>query len=457
MLKALPSFATALLALAVGSLPALAQAPSRAPSELASPAATGPAPAPAQTPSPAPLSLDAALALALANNPSYRQAHAAVDAAQARVRGALAPLIPSLQLRDAFLYADPVAKLATPFGAIPFSTTTTTNVPLLALQYQLYDGGLSAARVARAAAGLSSAEASEREARGGLIESTTKAYFDLVATLELKDVANRAVDVASGHLTQARQLFASGQIARADVLRAQTELANEQVNAIAADNAVALAASDLDNVLDVPLVNVYAPTDRLDGDAPTFSLDTLLNEAHGRRGELQAARAALSAARHAVDQARAGNVPQLALTVADGNTLPAVTTGYHNQFSVGLNAVFSLYDGGATAAGVAEANAGVQQAKFGLEALDNGVALEVRQAYLNLNEARARVTAAQAYVALADENLRLAQIRYRGGVGTALELQDAELRSTSARQTLVGALAALREGVTDLRFAAGLL
>jgi multidrug efflux pump subunit AcrB/outer membrane protein TolC len=449
--------AIAALAIALSTTPAAAQTASPGPSASASPPATAPATMPSPGASPAPLSLDAALALALAHDPPYRQAHAAVDAAQARVRGAIAPLIPSLQVRDAFLYADPVARLATPFGPLPFSSTTTTNVPLLALQYQLYDGGLSAARVAQAAAELSAARAAEREARGALIDSTTKAYFDLVAALELQGVANRAVDVASGHLTQARQLFAGGQIPRADVLRAQTELANEQVNAIAAGNAVALAQSDLDNVLDVPLSDVYMPTDRLDADAPSFDLDSLLNEAHERRGELQAARAALSAAQHAVDQARAGGTPQLALTVADGNTQPAVTTGYHNQFSVGLNAVFSLYDGGASAAAMAAAKAGVEEAELGLEALANSVALQVRKDYLNLNEARARVAAAREYVAFADENLRLAQIRYRGGVGTALELQDAELRSTAARQTLVGAQAALREGVTALRFAAGLL
>jgi multidrug efflux pump subunit AcrB/outer membrane protein TolC len=445
------------LAFVLAAAPASAQTES-SPAGIAPTAAPAvPAAEPAASASPAPLSLDAALAIALSHNPSYLQAHVAVEAAQARVRGAVAPLIPSLQLHDAFLYADPVAKLATPFGPLPFSSTTTTNVPLLALQYQLYDGGLSAARVAQAAASLSASRASEREARGALIESTTRAYFNLVAGLELEAVANRAVDVADRHLTQAKQLFASGQIPRADVLRAQTESANEQVNAIAAGNAVALAQSDLDNVLDVPLSNVYAPTDQLDADAPSFDLGSLLNGAREQRGELQAARAALSAARHAVDQARAGNTPQLALTVADGNTQPAVTTGYHNQFSVGLNAVLSLYDGGATAAAVAAAKAGVEQAKLGLEALDNGVALQVRRSYLNLNEARARVAAARQYVALSDENLRLAQIRYRGGVGTALELQDAELRSTSARQTLVGAQTALREGVTGLRFAAGLL
>jgi len=60
-------------------------------------------------------------------------------------------------------------------------------------------------------------------------------------------------------------------------------------------------------------------------------------------------------------------------------------------------------------------------------------------------------------VTFGDENLRLAQVRYRGGVGTVLELQDAEYRATAARQTLIAAQVAEREGVVHVRFTAGLL
>ena len=143
--------------------------------------------------------------------------------------------------------------------------------------------------------------------------------------------------------------------------------------------------------------------------------------------------------------------------VADGNTQPAVVGGFHNQFSVGLSAVWSLFDNGYTAGRVAEARAGVRQAELGVEQLKNGIELQVRQAYLNVNEASARVGAAEHLVQLADENLRLAQVRYRGGVSTALELQDAELRDSAAHQTLAGAQAALRQGVVQVRFSAGLL
>lgn len=405
----------------------------------------------------APLSLDGAIAIALRANLEYQRAQAHVDGVVAQLRQARAPQAPGLAFQDTYQYVNPIAKLSTPFGSIPFSTVNATNVPLLALQYTLFDGGLTAARVGQAAAGLAAAQAGQREARGAVIAQVSGAYYDLVAATQMKDVADRAVSVAQAHVTQAQQLLASGMIPRADLLRAQAELANEQVSQISAANGVSLAQAALDNALNVPLSTLYAPTESLGGAVPAFNLDQLVASAHASRGELAAAHFALDAARRAVESARAGYAPQIKATVADGNTQPAVVGGYHNQFSVGLTAVWTLFDNGYSAGAVAQAEAGVHDAQLGFQELENGIDLEVRQAYLNVNEASARVTAAQRLVTLSEENLRLAQLRYRGGVGTALELQDAELRDRAARQTLTSAQAAVRQSVVRLRFAAGLL
>ncbi|HVA28647.1 MAG TPA: TolC family protein [Candidatus Baltobacteraceae bacterium] len=404
-----------------------------------------------------PLSLDGALAIAMKQNLQYQQAGVAVDAARARLQQARAPELPALSVQDTYQYVNPIAKLSTPFGSIPFSTVNATNVPLAQLQYTLFDGGVTAARVGQAEAGIAATQGALREARGAVIAAVSKAYFDLVAARDMSEVADRAVAVASGHEREARQLLASGMIPRADLLRAQSELANERVNAIGAHNAVALAQAGLDSVLDVPLDTAYQPTDTLDVPAPTVRLGALLASAHETRGDLLAARASVTAADRAVQAAKGGYAPQVHAMLADGNTQPAVIGGYHNQFSVGLNAVWSLFDNGYTAGRVAEARAGVAQAELGLQELENGVDLQVRQAYLNVNQATAQVDAAKSLVQLADETLRLSQVRYRGGVGTALELQDAELRDRSANETLLSAQVALRESLVQLRFAAGLL
>ncbi|GAC1422348.1 MAG: TolC family protein [Candidatus Velthaea sp.] len=414
-------------------------------------------PALADAPPAAPLSLDMALALALDRNPGYRIAHTGVIASRARLHQAAAPRLPAVAVRDTLAYASPVAKLSTPLGTLPFSTTTTTNVPLLTLEYHVFDGGITAARVSQAAAELAAADAQERAARMSLIDTTTRAYFDLVAALQSAAVGDRAVDVSQSHVRVAQQLFSAGQVPRADVLRAQTELANERVQSLGSHNAVALAQTVLDNALGVPLGDMHQPTDGLDAGAPDVALDTLLNAARTQRGDVAAAQSAVEAAEYALKEVRAGRAPQINVAIANGNVQPAIAPGYRNQFSVALSAVWTLFDNGSSAGRVEAAQAGIDRSRLTLEQLHNDVELQVRQAYLNLIDAKARAGAALSYVALADENLRLAQVRYRGGVGTVLELQDAELRASAARRTLIAAQVAVREGIVHVRFTAGLL
>ena len=411
----------------------------------------------AQTSAAVPLSLDAAVAVALARNTGYRIAHTDIVAAQAQLRQAAGLQLPNVAASDGLKYADPVAVLSTPFGALPFSTTTMTNVPMLTLSYQLFDGGRTAARVSQAAAVLAGAEAEERTARMSLIDNTTKAYFDLMAAMQYAIVADRSIEVAQAQVDDAQRFLAAGQVPRADVLRAETQLADQRVQDLGARNAVALAQTALDDALGVPLGDLHQPTDPLEAGAPDVALDALLAAARTNRGDVAAAQAAVDAAGYALKEARSGHAPRVGIALGDGNVQPAVVPGYRNQFSIGLNAVWTLFDGGTTAGQIDAAQAGIDRAKLTLERLRNDVELQVRQSVLNLSDAEARVGAAQTYVALADENLRLAQVRYRGGVGTPLELQDAQLRATSARQALIAAQVAVREGIAHVRFAAGLL
>lgn len=403
-----------------------------------------------------PLTLDAAISLALRDNLSYRSAQLGINQAVAQLREARAPELPGVQLRDTYLYASPVAKLTTPFGSIPFSSTDATNVPLAALQYTLFDGGVTAARVGQAAAGLAMAEGQAHEARAATIAAVSKSYFGLLAAIRMARVAQRAVSLAKSHVTQARELLANGQIPRADLLRAQAELADQHVQALQAEDGVQMAQLELARVLHAPLSTRYLPTDHLALDPPHFDLPSLLISARAHRGEYIAARAALLAAQRAVAVASGGDAPQITLTVADGNTQPAVVSGFHNQFSVGLSAAWTLFDGGYTAGRVAAARTSVEQAKLGVDALREGIGVQVRGAYLGVQTATAGVSAARRFVRFADESLRLARVRYRGGVTTALEMQDAQLRDRSARQALVQAQAALRTSVVEMRFAAGL-
>ena len=135
---------------------------------------------------------------------------------------------------------------------------------------------------------------------------------------------------------------------------------------------------------------------------------------------------------------------------------PAIESGFHNHFSLAVNAVWRLVDGGYDVARIAEGRAGVEQARLAVDDLANTIELQVRTAFLNVSGSRERIVAARALVGSADENLRLARVRTRGGVATTLELQDAELRDRDAHRTLVDSEIALHTAVVELQSAAGI-
>lgn len=404
---------------------------------------------------PQPLSFTEAVAIALRQNPSYRVAATDVDAAQARMRVARGALGPTATLSDTYQVADPVAKLQTPIGALPFSPNA-TNVPVATLSYTLFDGGLTAARVAQADAQVAAARDAQREAATATIGRVATAYYDLAAASAGAGVADRGVTVDLDHVRLVQQRLDAGVAARAELLQVQTQLADARVKAIDAHNAVDRASNALDAALGVPLETRYQPNDPLDAPVAAPRLDVMLSAARTGRGELAAARAAIVAAQRALDAAKAARAPRVGVALSDGNVQPAVESGFHNQLTVALSAVWTVFDKGITAGNVAAAEAGVRRAALEVERLQTAVDLEIRQDYADVQAAQQRVEAARTLIDLAAENQRLAEIRYQGGVGTVLELRDAELQDTGARQTLVMAQAGLRRSLASLRVAAGL-
>ena len=401
------------------------------------------------------LSLPQAIDAALQNNPEYRSAAMSVRIAEDRVRVVRSSLALSATVEDRLQTQSPVAMLSTPFGPLPFSPNT-TNVPIIVAQYSLLDGP-AAERVAQANANLAAAVAGEHEARGVVIAQVSRRYYDAVAAQQSENVARYAQDVARQHEADAQKRYFIGLVPRAEVLQAQTDLAERQVDEIDARNAVEIAVSSLDAAMNVPLSSTYTLEQAFETPDPPMGLTALIASADATRGEIAAAQQAIDAARYSLRAAHASSLPIVQVSVSEGNVQPAVMSGFHAQFTAALSAVWHILDGGQTAAEADSAQASLEQAQLTLDTLKTSTELAVRQAYVNVLAARQRALATQRAVALADENRRLAEVRYRGGVGTSLELRDADLRDFNARRQVVAAQASLARSTVDLRFAAGLL
>ena len=122
---------------------------------------------------------------------------------------------------------------------------------------------------------------------------------------------------------------------------------------------------------------------------------------------------------------------------------------------MGLQLNWSIFDGGNKIARYQEANKNVEAARSRVQAIELSISQEVVQADLNLHEAQERTQAAKKAVESAQENFRLAQGRFDAGVGTIIELTDAQLALTQAQSTEAQALTDYRIGVSRLERALG--
>ena len=133
----------------------------------------------------------------------------------------------------------------------------------------------------------------------------------------------------------------------------------------------------------------------------------------------------------------------------------AQRTDLSEVWELRLSLNWSIFDGGNRIARYREAKANLDAAQARVRATELDVSREVEQAQNNVIESQERIQAAQVAVASAQENFRLAQGRFDAGVGTILELTDAQLALTLAQNTEAQALADYRIALARLDRATG--
>ena len=190
----------------------------------------------------------------------------------------------------------------------------------------------------------------------------------------------------------------------------------------------------------------------------TASAEAAMQTAETTPPEVAKAQAAVSSEQAALDLARVAAGPQV--TVGVGTTYTPLSTSpvLNNATSYGVSATvsLSLYDSGKGRAEIGAAQAALQGAQAQLRGERLAVRQDAYQAYLSAVQAAANIQATQAAKAAADEALRVAEGRYRAGVGTIVELITARAQAAQADVNAVNGLYAYETALATLRHAEGL-
>ncbi|MDI6771549.1 MAG: TolC family protein [bacterium] len=407
---------------------------------------------PAAAQAPRPVTMVEALTLAAQKNHGLRVA--AVEVKIARAQLAQAEAVKSGQLvlsashtrvneREGSTMVIPPGTI--PGIIVPIVITLPAPDPnvysaVLTYQVPLHSGGRIESQIALGQANLRGAEAALERAKQQVVLDVKQAYFQMLLAQAGVEVAARAVTAADENLRVARARVAAGVSPRFDEVQAEVSLANARQGQIRSRNSLALAQHGLNAMMALPLDTVLQPRETMTVVPIRGDTAALVRRALEGRPEMVEHRARIDMALAAIEIARAGGRPAVVLSGgpsygnASGSSI--TTTGW----AVTLAATVPLFDGGLTAQRVAEAEAKVEQLREVEAQIRQGIELEVRRALLNFSSAAEELAAADKAVELAQEGLRIANVRFAAGVSTNLEVVTAQSLLSQAEGNRIQAL-----------------
>jgi TolC family type I secretion outer membrane protein len=404
------------------------------------------------------LSLQRAVALGLEHHPSLQAAQANLHSAEASKKLSLSSYYPAISATGTGTHTE---------GYFVFNPSIPSRYQIYSNYVAgfsgtqlLYDFGKTSSRVGANTDFVEASEQDLRSAHDNVVMNVQLAYFAFLALRSVVTVNEEALQQAASHLAQAKAFYTVGRRPQFDVTRAEVDLANANVNLISARNTLEVARVQLDNAMGIHPVHPYAVTDSLATAPVKLRLDSVVTIAAQHRPDLLSAKARLSGFQGLVSAARSQHLPTLS---ANGSYN---WSGFNIQFDngigglyprwiAGLTFTFPIFQGFSIDAQVEQAQASVEIAQANLSTITQGALLEVQQAYIGVIEAQERMVAAEKLVEQAEQNLNMAERQYAAGVGTVLEVTDAQLTRSNARITNIQALFDYNSSLARLQKAIG--
>ena len=395
--------------------------------------------APSTSTSPSPtgklLTIDDAVRIGLENHPRIRSASERVSSQQAVLGQQMSAYYPTISMSNQYRTSQSSTNGGNDHAADSFSSQASFNLTLY--NFGKREGNVQAARET-----VDATKQDYETTNQDTILAIKQAYYVYLGSQALVNVRKDTVRNRDLLVRQARGFYEVGTRARIDVARAEANLYTAQADLIAAENAVKVAWVTLRNAMGSPRL----PEQPVAEDSPetvfSMNLAGARNVAFDSRTELKSFDAQRRASDQLIAVARRGHLPDLIFDASYGrrhvsdqkglNTFPLQPT-----WSVQLSLNIPIFDGFRTTNRVEETLHNYYNVKAQEEDRRQQIALEVEQSYLRVVETQERIKATDSAAKAAKENLDLAQGRYQVGVGSIIEVTDAETLYTDAQTTYI--------------------
>jgi outer membrane protein TolC len=350
------------------------------------------------------------------------------------------PALPIEQRLDSLEHAVNCAANANPFAAfgdLPFGRENTWRIGLN-LSQPVFTGGRIQAQNRIARAGRTRAELELATQRAQLALDVTQAYYDAALADRLVGIAEATLQQVETTLEQTRLARQVGNQPEFELLRAQVTRDNQVPVLIQRRSDRDLAYARLMLLLDLPTDEPVSLTTSLDETVAVPVARFAANEA--LLGDTTAAnRAAVQQAQTLVD------VQQSALRIARSQRLPNLSVNsqfgrvaypegafpgwndFRSNWTVGATLAMPIFTGGRIRGDEMVARANLLEAQARVRQAHDAARLDTRVALERLESARAQYQASAGTVQQAQRAYGIAEVRFREGISTQVELSDSRI------------------------------
>ena len=288
--------------------------------------------------------------------------------------------------------------------------------------------------------------------------------YSIIYASALVHVQETYLDIAKQHLAETKARYKQGLSSNLDVLTQQVRVDNIMPQVLQAKKNLDLSTLYLRQILNKdPEFPMFLTWTEKDLTVPnTKDIQQLYNDAYEHRPELIVSRIAVQMAETNYKLAKTDFYPTLS---AYGNygyygaTMEGLPfDGYHHYWSAnaGLKLSLPLFEGFSTKSQVKQKKLYYENAQASYDNLKKTIRIEVKAAWLIMQEAKQRIESTRGVVEQAQENLNSKMLRYRNGLISQLELNDAISDLNDSNLSYVQAVYDAHVALSDLNYAVGL-
>ena len=399
------------------------------------------------------LTLADAEARALRNQPRLLAEQFRSQAANKRVTESRSGYFP--QVFGNLTAVDANGDTAVAAGALTTSSISTRAAGGASLVQMITDFGHTSNLVQSARLQAKAAGQDEESIRQSVLMQVQEAYFAAQAAESVRKTAQAVLDFRRITLRQLTALAQSQLRSTLDVQFAQVMVSEAELAVVRAESNVQKAQAQLAATMGEEGNTNYTLVDESLPPSPDADPASYINEARANRPDLKALRLHGESATHEARAERDLNYPTVNALAAGGEVPIHDSTIHRDYGAVGFNVNIPIFNGGQYTARAAEAQLEARAAVKDASLREVEIVRDVRMTWADARDAYLQIGVTQRLVDEANVAMRLAQARYDAGLGSIVELNQAELNQTSALITAASAKFDYLRSMTAFQFALG--